>query len=973
MTKIYPLLVFAIFSAAGLEAQTFQLFTENFEAYSGSFVLNADDGPGGAASGNNRWIVNNSYSGGFGYPNTTPEDSTVSGTIGGAPYSNYMHIYDQSGAPAITCASYDPSNASDNFTEMASGFCTLGLVNIQLTFFWISEGSPSAYGQVYYSADGGPWTPVGMPFYNNEHLWKYEVITDPAFENVEDLRFGFRWVNDAAGGSKTISFGIDDIIAVGTYDAVANPVAINIDFITPDPVCKLSTLVVGWSLSAPLCDGVYQVELSNSSGSFVSPTGLGVFNVAALDTVGAVAVIIPGGVPDGDCYKVRVTRISPLPYISGEASACFTIQSCPNTITTLPPVVTFDTNAVCVHSVIDVPFYSTGVFSAGNIYTAQLSDSTGNFDSPYTIGTFTSSATFDPALGSPPGTVSGIVPDVPPGCNYYVRVVSSSPSVVGSVYGPICIQDCDVETNDIMDVYVCITEETGDTVTITYDTHIFDDIEQYCDTNTFCVEVLDPMFFSQVSLCDLGLTVDTASGTITMYIPGYYDLLALGLDAGIWYMRVDADCGDPSENQLGTLVHLTIGAPMDTAPNLIPEDTLLCEGDISSVTVTPYNPNSDYQFQFGTGTPFIWPYNPIFIDFTGTTGDVTLRVREINYGCPGPWSDYVTMHVIDVPGVSISGPPKACTGDTVYYSVPYYISTYYNWTISGGIIADTANNEIGVVWDTSGTYTLTVFALNMCGSATGSKTVNVINTVPVHAGDDQSICDGDLATLDAYTSNIDSYAWYTDSTLLVNDFYLQISPDTTTTYIMQAEDSQGCPSSDSLTVYVSYPETTTDSAVVCAGTSIDLDAGYPGSEYNWSNGPVTQVITIDQPGTYTVTVHSPDLICPVTENFKVDPVLDICDPVINVPDAFSPNGDGVNDNLTVFGSSVTEYHITIYNRWGEIVYTSGDLSELNNPDFGWDGTFNGEKQDIGTYVYVISATGGSGKTIQVQGNIILLR
>ncbi len=421
-----------------------------------------------------------------------------------------------------------------------------------------------------------------------------------------------------------------------------------IDFLFPDPVCKLSTVVVGWSLTDPLCDGIYEIELSNAVGAFASPISLGVFTILAEDTTGAIAAIIPGFVPDGSCYKIRINRTSPLPEIFGEASVCFAVENCPNTITTLAPVVTYDSNAVCVNSVIDVPFFSTGVFTAGNAYTAQLSDSTGSFDSPYIIGTLYTSATFDPALGSPPGTVSGIVPVVPPGCNYFIRVVSSLPPVIGSVYGPICIQECDIETNDIEDVYVCITEDSGVTVTITYDVNVFDDIETYCDTNTFCVEVLDAMFFTQASYCELGLTVDTESGTIDLVIPGYFDLLAMGLDAGIWYLRVNANCGTPSENTLGTLIHLSIGAPADNAPILIPEDTLLCEGAIGNALVVPYNINSDYQFQFGIGTPFNWAYNPIYIDFTGATGDVTLRVREISFGCPGPWSEYVTFHVIAV-------------------------------------------------------------------------------------------------------------------------------------------------------------------------------------------------------------------------------------------------------------------------------------------------------------------------------------
>ena len=415
------------------------------------------------------------------------------------------------------------------------------------------------------------------------------------------------------------------------------------------------------------------------------------------------------------------------------------VENCPNVITTLKPVITIDSNAICVNSVIDVPFYSTGVYNPGNIYTAQLSDSTGSFDTFSVIGTFNSNATYDPALGSPPGSVSGIVPMVPPGCNYLIRVVSSNPIATGSPYGTVCIQECDIETNDIEDVYACITEDSGVTITITYDVNVFDEVETYCDTNTFCVEVLNSMFFTQANLCGLGFTVDTESGTIDLEIPGYFDLLAMGLDAGMWYMRVIANCGTPQENTLGTLIHLTIGAPADNAPILIPADTLLCEGAIGSATIVPYNPNSDYQFQFGLGTPFVWPFNPIFIDFTGLPGDYTLRVREINYNCPGPWSEYITFHIIDVPIVTITGPIKACTGDTVYYSVPYFLTTYYDWSLSGGAIVDTANNVVGIVWDEAGTYSLNVFALNECGSGNGSKNITIIETIPVENTDDVTI------------------------------------------------------------------------------------------------------------------------------------------------------------------------------------------------------------------------------------------
>jgi gliding motility-associated-like protein len=561
---------------------------------------------------------------------------------------------------------------------------------------------------------------------------------------------------------------------------------------------------------------------------------------------------------------------------------------------------------------------------------------------------------------------------VPPGCAYRIRVVSSSPATTGTEWGTFCIQECDIETNDIMDIYVCISEEIGDTIIMPYDTHVFEAIQTYCDTNTFTVEVLDPIFFNQANIDGLGFTMDTTSGTIELIIPGYFDLLDLGLDAGVWYLRVVATCANPYENALGTLIHLTIGAPADDAAILIPSDTLICEGSVANALVVPYNPNSDYQFQFGTGTPFVWPYNPIYIDFTGATGDVTLRVREINYGCPGPWSDYITFHVIDVPVVSISGPLQVCTGDTVTYSVPYFLSTYYDWGISAGTIVDTANNEIDVVWDSVGTYTLSIFGLNECGSGTGSKTITVIETIPIKDITDATICAGQEYSFNALSEGISGYTWYVDSTQVWDDFYFTDNPDSTTTYTVYGEDENGCPSSDFVTLFVEYPTYLSDTVTYCIGSSITLDAEIQNATYVWSTGAGAQTITVTA-GDYSVIIDPVDAVCNTYKTFHVSEVTEGCPPIIYVPNAFSPNGDGVNDFTMLIGVAVASVELMIYNRWGELVYQSTDIGMLNNTTVGWDGKQNGEDAEIGTYVYVLKAIGEDGSELQQQGNITLVR
>ena len=237
-----PAVFFAAVRVASAQ-QTIQLFQEDFNAGNNTFTLNSG-GPA-AGFGSNAWIVNSEYNGNGVYPNTTPQTSTSSGTIAGAPNSPYLHVHDNATATATNC-NYDNNTASDNFATMTGGFCTVGLTDIKFTFFYLAEGNAADYGRVYYSIDGGgTWIQCGLPQYNNTTLWTYQVITDPAFENQPDIRFGFRWTN-SSGAAQAMSFGVDDIIAVGTYDD-NNPVELTITDVQPNPVCEGGYLTISYN------------------------------------------------------------------------------------------------------------------------------------------------------------------------------------------------------------------------------------------------------------------------------------------------------------------------------------------------------------------------------------------------------------------------------------------------------------------------------------------------------------------------------------------------------------------------------------------------------------------------------------------------------------------------------------------------------------------------------------------------------
>ncbi len=88
---------------------------------------------------------------------------------------------------------------------------------------------------------------------------------------------------------------------------------------------------------------------------------------------------------------------------------------------------------------------------------------------------------------------------------------------------------------------------------------------------------------------------------------------------------------------------------------------------------------------------------------------------------------------------------------------------------------------------------------------------------------------------------------------------------------------------------------------------------------------------------------------------------------IMVPNIFTPNGDGINDEFRVAYTSIVEFQATVVNRWGRVVYTWTD------PQTGWDGNINGKPAAEGTYFYIINARGADGKPYKLKGHINLLR
>ncbi|MFN0031617.1 MAG: gliding motility-associated C-terminal domain-containing protein [Flavobacteriales bacterium] len=939
-------------------AQDVLLMTEDFELGNGAFTLN-EGGPA-ANNGNNIWIVNDVYDGALTYPNTTTEDITNGGTISFAPTSNYLHIHDQ--PSGILNANYNASAAADRFAYTTFGVCTYGMSDVHMGFFYLCEGNAAAFGQVYYSIDGGAWTQVGLPQYNNMSVWQYSDLTLPIWDNVGNLRFGFRWQNNAGTPPSNISFAIDEITVVATQETL-DPITITVTSVSPNPVCEGTFLTIAFSLSDTLCDGNYQIELSNMFGNFPSPFNSWVFNMAYPQTSGVLSIALPNNAASGDCYRIRINRLSPEPAISGIVSDCFEIIECPNEITTNGPVVALDTNAVCVGSAIDVPFFSTGIYAGSNDYVCQLSDVDGNFPPlPLQTGSIDDNGTYDPDLGSLPGNVSGLVPDTPPGCNYYLRVVSTNPVAIGTVWGPFCIQYCDITTNNTEDLNFCVSDcdvdPDGENVTIDIDVNEYGNTSVYGPDNLFTTQLLSSLNFGQIGENGiLGEVAATDDCQLNIHVPCKDSLDDYGLPLGMNYMRIVATESSTPDNALGSLIRVTIGAytldpQIITAyefPTWIPKD-VFCVGETAILSFQPYNyfDNSTYMWScngINNGAPFVSPSgansNTLYVNLGGT-GTLTFSIQETNYGCVSPWTPPISILVLGDPNANIIGPNEVCEGELVSFHTNFYENTYYSWNVDApdNAIAfqDTSNNELNIIFSEPGEYDFSVSVLNLCGSDDDFDSVTVNDAPEIEAVGDTVVCVGTPITLSAPQMGGYSYEW-TEGNItvgLLNE--VDVIADDSTVYIVTVIGPESCEGFDSVFVDVEYPEPPVlieDS--ICPGgmNEIQLVADAMGT-YLWSTGSDDTYILVNDTGHYSLVTNIAGEMCQHFTEYDVYALEP--DSTELFTDSICPGG--VTQITLMVDSTGTEYlwstgettasiEITDTGVYSVSIYTDGEPCERN--------------------------------------------
>ena len=228
-----------------------------------------------------------------------------------------------------------------------------------------------------------------------------------------------------------------------------------------------------------------------------------------------------------------------------------------------------------------------------------------------------------------------------------------------------------------------------------------------------------------------------------------------------------------------------------------------------------------------------------------------------------------------------------------------------------------------------------------------------------------------------------NYTWSpTDGLDLTNPWNPVASPSETTTYNVTITDDAGlCQVEGSVVVCVSpligFGSATAipDTINRTQSTQLGIELR-PGVNYVWSpSGGLDPGATVHNPiafpdatTTFTVTLTD-EKGCSDTRAVSVFVRDNLCDfPFVFIPSAFSPNNDGSNDELCVYGETIELVDLVIYNRWGEMVFQATDQSQC------WDGKYKGEElpSDVFGYVLNVKCFGEEVEFFK-KGNISLLR
>jgi len=427
----------------------------------------------------------------------------------------------------------------------------------------------------------------------------------------------------------------------------------------------------------------------------------------------------------------------------------------------------------------------------------------------------------------------------------------------------------------------------------------------------------------------------------------------------------------------GVCVSNVLGPITLKAPPIIPDFSFTvgqnCKGDTLYCTNSSW-PASDltYIWSFGDGDSST-AINPMHIYYSPGTYNIVLNIT--NTKCIADTTESVTLTNLINAGFTSDPAAYVCQkSPVVFTNTSTGTSLNYTW-IFGDEITD-HTRDVTHTYNNTGVYNVILAVSNYVpcyDTVKETLAVDSISAISINATD-TTICEGTSITYDGIFSDLGNIGvvWSFGD----GDIIKGVNP------VLHVFDAQGVHTVTVEALYRACPDTSASATFtifghpnvylgsdtsICPGSeaiAIGNRESISGASWLWSTGQTTEQINVVEPGTYyaIATVNG----CTSSDTIEVRN-----DCYMNIPNVFTPNGDGLNDYFfprQLLTAGLTTFSMQIFNRWGQLIFTSTSLDGR-----GWDGRLNDVPQPEGVYVFIIDATFKDGQREHHQGNITLLR
>lgn len=351
----------------------------------------------------------------------------------------------------------------------------------------------------------------------------------------------------------------------------------------------------------------------------------------------------------------------------------------------------------------------------------------------------------------------------------------------------------------------------------------------------------------------------------------------------------------------------------------------------------------------------IWSINNIEIaSINSSTGIVygksagkAILSYTLTNGC-GSATIHAGLKVNPLPFFSLGDDTSICVNSNLQLQ-PLINNVSYLWE-------DGSNIDIHLI-SKPGLYSLKVIDSNLCSF---SDTIH-IQTKPLpllSLGNDTTLCNNIPFTLNTKDASIKNYKWQDGS--LLSSYNIKKAGQ----YNITVTGINGCIDSDTINIYYLNSPVVNLGAnrTICPANPVIINPQLSSVTYLWQDGSTQPTFTVTQPGIYSLKATNPCGTGVANVEFKKG----LCR--LLLPDAFTPNNDGMNDVFRVKYTDFTKtIHLKIFNRWGALIFDTTD------PNQGWNGKFKSIDQDSGTFIWMITLTDFQGNTENAKGTVLLIR